>query len=193
MPSAPTLYPLIPLRDFVVFPAATMPLFIARAYSIEALARATRDGRALFLVAQRLGSLEAPAEHDLYAVGTVARVVEQAPISNSTRVVVSGTRRARLVRVIDDSCCLEAEVEYFNDPPSDPDMLEKIRQKQVEASSRMGVQTSAPTPHPDADMRVAAMQRILEGNSGSVPETDIMRLARLKKLFEEFARAGNPD
>ncbi|MBZ0188664.1 MAG: LON peptidase substrate-binding domain-containing protein, partial [Candidatus Obscuribacterales bacterium] len=70
-----TIFPLIPLRDVVVFPQMVTPLFVHRPKSIAALEQALlRDDRLVVLVAQRDPDCEEPKDSDLYSTGTLAEV-----------------------------------------------------------------------------------------------------------------------
>src|SRR5947209_7925076 len=69
----PMRIPLIPLRDIVIFPAVTMPLYVGRARTLAAVAAA--GGGPVLFVGQRSGAFEAPNAADLYAVGTIGVVL----------------------------------------------------------------------------------------------------------------------
>jgi ATP-dependent Lon protease len=67
------IYPLIPLRDVVVFPHMVIPLFVGREKSNKALEAAMESGKQIMLVAQRSAAKDDPTESDLYSLGTVAK------------------------------------------------------------------------------------------------------------------------
>ena len=72
-----SVFPLIPLRDVVVFPQMVTPLFVSRPKSIAALEQALlRDDRLVVLVAQKDPETEDPKIDDLYQIGTVAEVMQ---------------------------------------------------------------------------------------------------------------------
>ena len=88
-----TRYPVIPVRDIVLFPGVTMPLFIKRPRTLAAVA-AAGDGLVL-LVAQRQGAAETPTASDLYGIGTVARLRQTTVLSEGAhKLLVSGDRLA---------------------------------------------------------------------------------------------------
>jgi ATP-dependent Lon protease len=74
--SLPETLPLLPVRDFVVFPYMVLPLFVSRERSVKALEEALSKNRLIFLVAQKSLSEEEPSFKDLYRVGTVALVMK---------------------------------------------------------------------------------------------------------------------
>ena len=71
-----TTFPLLPLRDVVVFPHMVIPLFVGRPKSIKALDMAMEAGKHILLVAQRSAAKDEPAADDLYNIGSVATVLQ---------------------------------------------------------------------------------------------------------------------
>lgn len=98
-----TTFPLIPLRDVVVFPQMVTPLFVSRPRSIAALEQALlRDDRLVVLVAQRQAECEEPGEGDLYSVGTLAEVMQMLKLADGTvKVLVEGRKRVHLDTLYD--------------------------------------------------------------------------------------------
>ncbi|MBL6624016.1 MAG: LON peptidase substrate-binding domain-containing protein, partial [Rhizobiales bacterium] len=70
------LYPILPLRDIVVYPNMIVPLFVGRDKSIQALEEVMNNDRELFLVSQVDSTTEDPNEDSLYKVGTIASVIQ---------------------------------------------------------------------------------------------------------------------
>lgn len=99
-----TEFPLIPLRDVVVFPQMVTPLFVSRPRSIAALEQALmRDDRLVVLVAQKEPETEDPKVDDLYQVGTLAEVMQMLKLPDGTvKVLVEGSMRVML-DVIEDA------------------------------------------------------------------------------------------
>ena len=71
-----TSYPLLPLRDIVVFPGMVVPLFVGRAKSVAALEAAMEGGKEIALVAQLDPACDDPEREDLYDLGVVAQVLQ---------------------------------------------------------------------------------------------------------------------
>ncbi len=107
-----TTFPLIPLRDVVVFPQMVTPLFVSRPKSIAALEQALlRDDRLVVLVAQKDPECEEPAEDDIFQVGTLAEVMQMLKLPDGTvKVLVEGTCRVSLDRLEDDANHFTAKV-----------------------------------------------------------------------------------
>ena len=104
-------YPLLPLRDVVVFPQMVLPLFVGRERSISALEAAMADGKKVFLAAQKDAGTDDPAIDDLYSIGTVASVLQLLKLPDGTvKVLIEGDERAELVRLDNSDDYLIADV-----------------------------------------------------------------------------------
>lgn len=105
-------YPLLPLRDIVVFPQMIVPLFVGRDKSVAALERAMEQDKEIFLVAQLDPARDDPDRDDLYDIGVVATVLQLLKLPDGTvRVLVEGGERARLNRLQASGDHVLAEVE----------------------------------------------------------------------------------
>ena len=95
-------YPLLPLRDIVVFPGMVVPLFVGRAKSVAALEAAMEGGKQIALFAQIDPACDDPERDDLYDLGVVAQVLQMLKLPDGTvRVMVEGTARAKLETLTD--------------------------------------------------------------------------------------------
>lgn len=92
--------PLLPLRDVVVYPQMVIPLFVGREKSIQALEAAMEADKRVLLVAQREASQDEPDNTDLYAMGTVADIMQLLKLPDGTvKVLIEGSFRADVVRI----------------------------------------------------------------------------------------------
>ncbi len=90
-------FPLLPLRDIVVFPGMVVPLFVGRDKSVAALEAAMGGAKDIFLLAQLDPGIDDPDHDDLYDTGVIAKVLQLLKLPDGTvRVLVEGTQRARL-------------------------------------------------------------------------------------------------
>jgi ATP-dependent Lon protease len=88
-------YPLLPLRDVVVFPHMVVPLFVGREKSIQALEAAMEGSKEILLVAQKDASTDEPGARDVFQVGTLATVLQMLRLPDGTvKVLVEGNARA---------------------------------------------------------------------------------------------------
>ena len=93
------LYPVLPLRDIVVFPHMIVPLFVGREKSVRALEDVMKDDKQILLVAQKNAAQDDPTTDEIYRVGTVSTVLQLLKLPDGTvKVLVEGGRRARVSR-----------------------------------------------------------------------------------------------
>lgn len=125
-----TVFPLIPMRDVVVYPQMVTPLFVHRPKSISALEQALlRDDRLIVLIAQKDPETENPEESDLYSVGTLAEVMQMLKLPDGTvKVLVEGSCRISLTEFIEGEENFSAKVtEYKEEERDDPETKTLIR------------------------------------------------------------------
>src|SRR5687767_4922748 len=95
-------YPLLPLRDVVVFPHMVIPLFVGRPKSIKAMETAMEAGKSILLVAQRSAAKDDPGPQDMYAIGCVSNILQMLKLPDGTvKVLVEGGTRARIKEIVD--------------------------------------------------------------------------------------------
>src|SRR5438132_545939 len=103
-PATPEIvqYPLLPLRDVVVFPHMVIPLFVGRPKSIKAMETAMEAGKSILLVAQKSAAKDDPGPQDMYAIGCVSNILQMLKLPDGTvKVLVEGGTRAHIRDVID--------------------------------------------------------------------------------------------
>ena len=91
-------YPLLPLRDVVVFPHMVIPLFVGRPKSIKALEVAMESGKHILLVAQKSAAKDDPSPEDLYDTGCVATVLQMLKLPDGTVKVLVEVRKQRAAK-----------------------------------------------------------------------------------------------
>jgi ATP-dependent Lon protease len=101
-------WPLLPLKDVVVFPNQILPLFVGRPRSIAAVEEASRSRHPLVLATQRNPLLEDPAADGIYPIGVTAEIVQVLRLPDGLRLIVEGKQRVRLDGVRDASDTLRA-------------------------------------------------------------------------------------
>ena len=106
------LYPVLPLRDIVVFPHMIVPLFVGREKSVRALEDVMKDDKQILLVTQKNAAQDDPATADIFTVGTVGTVLQLLKLPDGTvKVLVEGGQRARIVRFADNEAFFQAFAE----------------------------------------------------------------------------------
>ena len=116
IPGETRAYPVLPLRDIVVFPHMIVPLFVGRKKSIGALEEVMRSDTFIMLATQKNASEDDPATEAIYEVGTLASVLQLLKLPDGTvKVLVEGAQRAKVVKYTDCSEYYEAEAVALGD------------------------------------------------------------------------------
>src|SRR3970040_6258 len=120
-------YPVLPLRDIVVFPYMIVPLFVGREKSINALEEVMRADKQILLAAQKNAGDDEPAPDAIYQMGTLASVLQLLKLPDGTvKVLVEGTARAKVVRYVANPEYFEAEVERVVEAQGAKDEIEAL-------------------------------------------------------------------
>ncbi len=105
-------YPLLPLRDVVVFPNVVVPLFVGREKSIKALQYAMSHQKQVFLSAQRDAKVDDPAPKDIYLHGTLGSVLQLLKLPDGTvKALIEGKERGKITRFLEKQEHFMVEVE----------------------------------------------------------------------------------
>src|SRR5579864_5777107 len=109
-------YPVLPLRDIVVFPHMIVPLFVGREKSIKALEEVMRADPFILLATQKNAADDDPATASIYEVGTLATVLQLLKLPDGTvKVLVEGAERAKVRHYTERAEYYEAEAEVLAD------------------------------------------------------------------------------
>ena len=116
IPGEVRAYPVLPLRDIVVFPHMIVPLFVGREKSIKALEEVMRSDTFILLATQRNASDDDPATDSIYETGTLASVLQLLKLPDGTvKVLVEGAARAQVKGYTDRSEYFEAKAVVLGD------------------------------------------------------------------------------
>ena len=120
-------YPVLPLRDIVVFPHMIVPLFVGRDKSVRALEEVMEDDKQILLVTQKNPGDDDPSTADIYKVGTVASILQLLKLPDGTvKVLVEGYHRANVERYIDNPEFFEAEVSLLEEEEDSSEDVEAL-------------------------------------------------------------------
>ena len=125
---APTAtYPVLPLRDIVVFPHMIVPLFVGREKSVRALEEVMKNDKQILLVAQKNPGQDDPGVDDIYRVGTVGTVLQLLKLPDGTvKVLVEGGARARITEYTANKQFFEAVAEALTEPDGESAEVEAV-------------------------------------------------------------------
>src|SRR5213082_3945828 len=116
IPGETRAYPVLPLRDIVVFPHMIVPLFVGREKSIKALEEVMRSDTFILLATQRNASDDDPATSSIYEMGTLASVLQLLKLPDGTvKVLVEGAERAKIQSYTDRTEYYEAAAIVLSD------------------------------------------------------------------------------
>jgi ATP-dependent Lon protease len=114
--SGESAYPVLPLRDIVVFPHMIVPLFVGREKSINALEEVMRADRQILLATQKDAGDDDPSPEAIFEVGTLATVLQLLKLPDGTvKVLVEGRDRAEILRYTERDSFFEAEVRVLTE------------------------------------------------------------------------------
>jgi ATP-dependent Lon protease len=132
--AGPAQYPLLPLRDVVVFPHMVIPLFVGRPKSIKAMETAMEAGKAILLVAQKSAAKDDPGAEDMYEIGCVSNILQMLKLPDGTvKVLVEGTARARVRNVVDMKSHWVGDATPIAAEEADPAEIEAMRRALLSA------------------------------------------------------------
>ncbi|MBY0281269.1 MAG: endopeptidase La [Alphaproteobacteria bacterium] len=121
-------YPVLPLRDIVVFPHMIVPLFVGREKSVRALEEVMQeDHKQILLVTQKNAAHDSPEAHDLYIVGTVGTILQLLKLPDGTvKVLVEGIKRVKVLKYDLQESYFVAHVEDIIELENDDEEMEAL-------------------------------------------------------------------
>ncbi|MCR9276173.1 MULTISPECIES: endopeptidase La [Mameliella] len=120
-------YPVLPLRDIVVFPHMIVPLFVGREKSVRALEEVMNDDKQILLASQIDPSDDDPDTSGIYKAGVLANVLQLLKLPDGTvKVLVEGQSRVRIEEYIENENFFEAKAEHLTEMPGDTASIEAL-------------------------------------------------------------------
>jgi ATP-dependent Lon protease len=120
-------FPVLPLRDIVVFPHMIVPLFVGRDKSVRALESVMKDDKQILLVTQKNAAQDDPSQTDIFTVGTVGTVLQLLKLPDGTvKVLVEGGQRARITKFADNPNFFEAYGELIGEKAGEGKEVEAL-------------------------------------------------------------------
>ena len=120
-------YPVLPLRDIVVFPHMIVPLFVGREKSVRALEEVMADDKQILLSSQIDPSIDDPTTDGIYRTGVLANVLQLLKLPDGTvKVLVEGKARVRITEFVTNPSFFEATAELLTEVPGDADSVEAL-------------------------------------------------------------------
>jgi ATP-dependent Lon protease len=130
-------YPVLPLRDIVVFPHMIVPLFVGREKSVRALEAVMKDDKQILLSSQRDASEDDPDDEGIFRIGVLANVLQLLKLPDGTvKVLVEGKMRVEISRFLENEAYFEAEAREIVETEKDPDVITALSRAVVEEFER---------------------------------------------------------
>ena len=131
-PGVVEIYPVLPLRDIVVFPHMIVPLFVGREKSIRALEEVMKGDRHILLATQKNAAEDDPSEESIFSMGTLATVLQLLKLPDGTvKVLVEGAARASVKRYVRTEEYYEAEASVIAEDLGEPVEVEALARSVV--------------------------------------------------------------
>lgn len=126
------IYPVLALRDIVIYPHVIAPLFVGRDKSIAALENAMENNKQVLLLAQKDALIDTPYTGDLYKVGTLASILQLLKLPDGTvKILIEGNARAQVVDFTQNNNFFEAHAEVLSDTQVDNDAEIEVLMRSV--------------------------------------------------------------
>ena len=110
-----SIYPVVPLRNIVVFPDMTMPLFIGRSATLKTVEKSLSADSLLVVVAQKTANTEKPTSKDIYQVGTLGKILQVMRLPNGNiKVLFEANKRVKLSKFVQQKGSFQAEIKVLN-------------------------------------------------------------------------------
>ncbi|MCF6232262.1 MAG: endopeptidase La [Rhodobacteraceae bacterium] len=120
-------YPVLPLRDIVVFPHMIVPLFVGREKSVKALEEVMADDKQILLSSQKDPGADDPDSDGIFQIGVLANVLQLLKLPDGTvKVLVEGQARVQITEFLENDDYFEARAEYLTEIPGDVTVTEAL-------------------------------------------------------------------
>ncbi|PRD39877.1 UNVERIFIED_CONTAM: lon [Trichonephila clavipes] len=130
-------FPVLPLRDIVVFPHMIVPLFVGRDKSVRALEEVMAEDRQILLSSQMDPTIDDPSAEGIYRTGVLANVLQLLKLPDGTvKVLVEGKTRVRITEFLTNDSFFEARIAPLEETPGDIDVVEALLRAVAEEFER---------------------------------------------------------
>ena len=130
-------YPVLPLRDIVVFPHMIVPLFVGRDKSVRALEEVMADDKQILLSSQIDPGVDDPDSDGIFNTGVLANVLQLLKLPDGTvKVLVEGQARVRITEYLENDSFFEASAEYLTEEPGDETTTQALLKSVAEEFER---------------------------------------------------------
>ncbi|MBB5322399.1 endopeptidase La [Marinobacter oulmenensis] len=174
-------YPLLPLRDVVVFPHMVVPLFVGRDKSIQALEAAMEGSKEILLVAQKDASTDEPGPKDIYEMGTLATVLQMLRLPDGTvKVLVEGNARASISDIREEDYLRAGGVVLEDEPLAEREQELLVKTLMDEFEKYVKLSKKVPSEVSNALTGIEELDRLVDTMAAHLE----MRIPEKQELLE---------
>ncbi|HYA98126.1 MAG TPA: endopeptidase La [Methylomirabilota bacterium] len=155
--------PMMPVREMVIFPGQMSPFIVGREASVRALEEALAGEKKIFLATQHDAAVDDPKPEEIYAVGTLANIVQSVKLPDGNiKVLVEGMERARAISISSDEGFLRASIRLLagrvETSPQTDQLVQKVTglyEQYVKLSQSMNYETMIAAARADDPSRLS--------------------------------------
>lgn len=196
----PSILPILPLRDIVIFPYMIFPVLVGREQSIKAANYALDNTKYIFLSTQKKSSIEDPKMDDIYLEGTIAKIVQILKLPNGLmKILVDGLLQGRIKNFTDRKEFFEAEIEVIvPEVETDPEMNAMIRQMSQLFKDYVKISRNVPNEAVSAFENIEETDRKLFYVAANITQTievkqTILQKFKIKEQYLEIIKILNQE
>lgn len=149
----PSILPILPLRNTVLFPHTVIPITVSREMSVVLINDAYKGDRKIGVVAQRSEDVENPGEDDIYMVGTIAHIIKKIKLPDeNTMVIIQGVEKFEIKNLVQTEPYLKAEIKIIE---ADKPKVDKKFQGMIDAMKNISEQIIELSPNIPKEANIA--------------------------------------
>jgi ATP-dependent Lon protease len=134
------IYPVLPIRDVVLFPGVIIPLFVGRPRSLKAIETALLHGKKVFVAAQKKMDTDDPGLEDLHSTGTLCNILQMVRLPDgTTKVLVEGLVRMRVEDTAKEGDVLEARLSPMPWGSPESPRVEALKRRVLDGFERYNI------------------------------------------------------
>lgn len=115
-----SIYPLVPLRDIVLYPKMVAPLFVGRSKSVQAINFSKEHNKELVFVTQKNPSEQEPTAKDMFRIGVKAKIIQSLTMPDGTlKILIEATERVKISQIMENDSYFQALINSFPDTTHD--------------------------------------------------------------------------
>ena len=194
----PDILPILPLRNTVMFPGVVMPITVGRQKSLQLVQEVYRGNRLLGTIAQKDGSVDDPAQSDLYQLGTVAQILKILEMPDgTTSVIIQGKKRFEVKEYIQEYPYFKAKVNLLEDIQQDDNStefsaiigsLKDLSIKIAQVSMHVSPEASFAVKNIENSLKIYELNQNLILEKGKIASQFIEKHYNLEKEKEEILK-----